>query len=239
MSDRIVHETAQEVPRLVSRDEAVAAGLPRYSTGRPCLRGHIVERYTCNSRCVACGKDAETMQKRAAQSRSYRAADREAYLAKERERNKTRQDRKVHSKAFRESAEGKAYYAAYRASAKSKAYAAEYRAKNQDRHRQLVTAWRKANPESVAAIRGNRRARLGSAEGQHTQADIKFLYIMQDGQCASCTLELSITGHHVDHIIPLARGGSNWPDNLQILCPSCNCSKGTKTMDEWVAARGW
>lgn len=29
-------------------------GLPRYFTGGACLRGHVDERYVCNSRCVTC-----------------------------------------------------------------------------------------------------------------------------------------------------------------------------------------
>ena len=40
-------------------------------------------------------------------------------------------------------------------------------------------------------------------------------------------------GHHVDHITPLAEGGTHDPDNLQTLCTSCH---GRKTVLE--AARG-
>ena len=36
--------------------------------------------------------------------------------------------------------------------------------------------------------------------------------------------------HHVDHIIPLAQGGTHHPDNLQILTEQENTQKGTKIM---------
>ncbi|MGP0054591.1 MAG: HNH endonuclease [Steroidobacteraceae bacterium] len=33
-------------------------------------------------------------------------------------------------------------------------------------------------------------------------------------------------GFHVDHVVPLARGGTNWPANLALLAPVCNRKKG-------------
>lgn len=34
---------------------------------------------------------------------------------------------------------------------------------------------------------------------------------------------------HVDHIFPRSRGGRTTPDNLQLLCITCNTRKGAKT----------
>jgi hypothetical protein len=39
---------------LVSRKEAIARGLDRYFTGKPCKRGHFSERYTKFTSCIAC-----------------------------------------------------------------------------------------------------------------------------------------------------------------------------------------
>lgn len=36
-------------------------------------------------------------------------------------------------------------------------------------------------------------------------------------------------GLHIDHIVPVARGGKTVPSNLQVLCSKCNGAKGAKT----------
>jgi hypothetical protein len=41
----------------------------------------------------------------------------------------------------------------------------------------------------------------------------------------------------IDHIVPRSRGGTDDPDNLQVLCAQCNASKGARTMEEWIAER--
>ena len=41
----------------------------------------------------------------------------------------------------------------------------------------------------------------------------------------------------VDHVLPKAKGGTDQPSNLQLLCSGCNRSKGSRTMAEWRAAQ--
>lgn len=49
----------------------------------------------------------------------------------------------------------------------------------------------------------------------------------RDGfECANCGS--SSSDLQIDHIIPVSSGGGNSLDNLQILCQSCNASKGAK-----------
>ncbi len=38
---------------------------------------------------------------------------------------------------------------------------------------------------------------------------------------------------HVDHVVPLSRGGSDTEDNVVIACSSCNLSKGSKLLCAW------
>lgn len=86
-------------------------------------------------------------------------------------------------------------------------------------------------PEQKRAYRQTRRAREANAEGSHTPDDIRALAEAQGGQCAYC----DSPWEHVDHKTPLSRGGSNWPENLQLLCGFHNISKGAKTDEEYRA----
>lgn len=43
----------------------------------------------------------------------------------------------------------------------------------------------------------------------------------------------------VDHITPLAKGGSNERDNLQSACKSCNAAKGTGDKVHITGLDGW
>ena len=54
------------------------------------------------------------------------------------------------------------------------------------------------------------------------------LYVRQGGLCAACGGPVQRWGlqSHVDHIVPLAAGGSSRFKNLQLLCRPCNQHKG-------------
>lgn len=61
----------------------------------------------------------------------------------------------------------------------------------------------------------------------------RAVFFRDRGMCASCNADLSglvaiNTVKHFDHIIPLADGGINDVTNIQLLCESCNLSKGRK-----------
>lgn len=85
-------------------------------------------------------------------------------------------------------------------------------------------AYKHSHPGMVAASNRATRARRAKAPGKHSAADIEALRIRQEGLCAACMDGLH-DGGHVDHVIPLARGGTNFVGNIQLLCASCNLLK--------------
>lgn len=93
------------------------------------------------------------------------------------------------------------------------------------------------HPEKYSAHARNRKARLRAAEGSHTAGEIKALYAKQGGRCPNCRCSLA-RGYHVDHVVPLIRGGSNWISNIQLLCPPCNTSKKAMDPIAWAQREG-
>lgn len=89
----------------------------------------------------------------------------------------------------------------------------------------------KANYEAdkekyIARARAN-NARKRNADGTHTITDVHQKYEEQGAKCYWCKKPLNGV-YHVDHIIPISKGGSNCPANIACSCPFCNLSKGAK-----------
>ena len=99
-----------------------------------------------------------------------------------------------------------------------KAYVASGRSK------ELAKLRHERNPLLLRTHWANRRARERNAPGRYTAADIAAKLELQGGLCYYCHTPLF--EFDIEHKIPLIRGGSNWPANIALSCPSCNGSKG-------------
>lgn len=110
---------------------------------------------------------------------------------------------------------------------KVRARKTEWRKSNEEKMKACRNAYTKAHPEKVKANGSNQAARRRGAEGRHTAEEIRRLLARQKCLCAVCKKSIE-TGYHKDHIIPLSRGGPNYIRNIQLLCPTCNCKKGSK-----------
>jgi len=113
-----------------------------------------------------------------------------------------------------------------------RAYARAHYGRNKDKCKAAQKAWTKDNPEWMRAYYAKKRARKHKAPGQFTPADLHAQLIEQNGRCYWCCIYMKKPT--IDHVIPLSRGGSNFPDNIVLACLSCNCSKHNKLPLDWV-----
>lgn len=102
---------------------------------------------------------------------------------------------------------------------------ANYRANSEKRLVQ-IQEWKDANPDKISAMSAQRRGWKAGASGTVTDEQIAARVELFGGLCAYCG---SQPYEHLDHVIALARGGTNWPANLRPACAECNLSKNART----------
>lgn len=106
----------------------------------------------------------------------------------------------------------------------------KWEAENRARRTELARIWRKNNPErwSAIAIRTQKKRLAANGDSNHIQIASRMAY--HGHKCIYCGGPFE----EIEHMIPLSRGGTNWPANLAPSCLSCNRSKGTKTVWEFL-----
>lgn len=114
---------------------------------------------------------------------------------------------------------------------------ADYRRANKEKIRKWIKDWEQRNPERAAfvrkAARMNRRQKETAGGDGASGREIANLFMRYQGKCIVC---FSPDRIEVDHFMPLHLNGSNDPSNLQLLCKTCNLSKGKKHPDIWLAS---
>lgn len=201
---------------IVNRADAKCGGLTRYFTGKPCNRGHVDQRMSANSGCVTCHREwsKKYRNENPDYPKEYYYNNRERYAEHNRRWRKENPER---------------------AAERSKKWWAE----NPEKMLEKSKLYRKNNPEKSLISGRTRRARKQNADGSHTADDVFKMLDVQKYKCAEPTCQADLSdGYHVDHIIPLSKGGGNGPDNLQCLCPSCNLRKSSKLPHEWAREMG-
>lgn len=121
---------------------------------------------------------------------------------------------------------------------KREAYRKSYYLKTKAHKMALQRQRRRNSPDAVAAANARRRARKRNAAGCYTADDIQAIGELQKWKCVACRLNIK-TRYHIDHVIPLSKGGSNLPDNIQLLCPKCNCEKQARDPIEFMQSKGF
>lgn len=139
---------------------------------------------------------------------------------------------------------------------RSRAYVHDWIANNLEANRKRARDWGRANPEANTAraaawVKNNperakqtrlscehrRRARLRDAcsPGVTPQQWREICEQFSDGTTTFCAYCSVAPATSVDHVLAIANGGKDAPDNVVPACRSCNCSKGAKLlMWQWV-----
>lgn len=134
----------------------------------------------------------------------------------------------------------KASSAAWKVANKEKNKAANdaWYAANKETVKIRGAAWKAANPEARSIHKRNRRALKKQAAGKISKGLAEKLFILQKGKCPCCGKSLG-ENYHMDHIIPLALGGSNYDSNIQLLRKQCNLQKNAKHPLDFMQSRGF
>lgn len=218
---------------IISKADALRIGLKYYFTGKPCKHGHVSIRRVDGSDCWECTKIRATERQiiHSEKVRSYKAEwhEKNKYKIKQQKRQYREKN-----KAQIASAKTK-YYEKNRDSILEKVR--KWYLENQHAAKERTRAWRNSNPDKAKTLDANKKAKRRGAEGKHCRKDIAKLENLQKWKCANCACCIK-NGYHVDHIMPIALGGTNWPYNLQLLCPSCNMRKNAKHPLVWAAQNG-
>jgi 5-methylcytosine-specific restriction endonuclease McrA len=87
--------------------------------------------------------------------------------------------------------------------------------------------WHAANPNYRSFATQKRRA-LKKNNGVFAVTSVE-LAKLRASPCTYC----GAPSQHIDHIVPISRGGSHSIGNLTGACAACNLSKGAKFITEW------
>lgn len=108
-------------------------------------------------------------------------------------------------------------------------YQRQWYAGHREQQAERNLRWQRANPDKVLAQRRRHRARKKGAAID--PIDYAVIYELYDNACIYCGATRRL---EIDHVVPLAGGGSHREDNLVVACKRCNSSKGARLLMKWL-----
>jgi 5-methylcytosine-specific restriction endonuclease McrA len=194
-----------------------------------------------SSKCKTC---VRAKDKARHSTEKYRAKSRVRYAANpEQHRAKSRARRKNNPEKVR--AADRAWYARHPDKVrrknrerywadpdKDRALSKAYRDAHREKVRATTREWQRAHPAEMRAHNQKRRAlKLEAAVLPFTAAELKKHLARFGNKCAYCRGPQE----HVDHVVPLVRGGDHALWNLAAACARCNLAKNASPPAEFIA----
>jgi 5-methylcytosine-specific restriction endonuclease McrA len=106
-----------------------------------------------------------------------------------------------------------------------------WRINNAEYLREYRKKYAEKYPEVVRARKHARRIKEKSLPSKINPDYVKFLIVYQNMICNYCGIIM--VDYQIDHMLPISRGGDNSDSNLQLICPTCNRKKSSKTDSEF------
>ena len=206
------------------RETSLSRPLPRVSTadrpGLPCVR-------TCQNRIAY--RQAHRKEE-AERTRRWRENHKERYAKYLEERRAKRQAERV-----RFLAEHRDELLARKAERLAKDIARRHRYRLEHRT-QTAEYGRRYRREHATAYAQHSARRAALKRSLTTESVVRDVVFDRDGgKCHLCGKQLRREDWHLDHIIPLSRGGEHSYKNVAVSCPGCNLLKRARLSTERAA----
>lgn len=239
----------QKAPK--NRAEAKALQSVRYHTGKPCLHGHVAERFTSTGQCLECvnahnkiwrEKNHEKVAEaqKVWRDRQPKAPKRAKVTVSSRERNRRfRLKKRGYPNANPDiqcvPLGSKTRWAIYYDLKKTEISKVQklYRNRNRDALKAAWMDWYSANRVSQVEKAAMRRKKVIDATPPWLSSEDRSIITGIYFQAAATSIETGIE-HHVDHIVPIAGRnvcGLHVPWNLRVIPASDNLAKSNKLLE--------
>lgn len=103
-----------------------------------------------------------------------------------------------------------------------------------------ASAWAKMNPERRADIanKGSAKRRAAKTQSFHIDWTRMEIFYRDGGVCHICGEAVPVDDFHVDHLVPLSKGGDDCSFNLAVAHPVCNMRKSDSLVEDALTRRG-
>lgn len=204
-----------------------------HSLPRSAFNRDRTKRDGLTSRCIECSRAASSAWYR--ENRTRALAEAAARHAANPQMNRAAVAKYVATHPERRKAAGRRYYEKNKEKVKAAAKAAGQA--NPEERRARSRAYNKAHPDQRRAASIARRARkMGGRIGDRKSynAFVKWVRTARSIACYWCRKRTTPRQRHIDHVIPLIKGGVDVLANVCVACRACNQRKSAKLPEDFA-----